>query len=268
MKGLLVADIHYSLRQFDWAVQAASAVDLLVIAGDHLDIASHVDGPTQVAVVFKYFRRLAARVQTIACSGNHDLDASNVAGEKCARWIGRARQIGIATDGDTCTVGDTLISVCAWWEGPTSREQVAAQLARDAERRQGRWVWVYHAPPDRSPTSWGGEQDYGDSELSAWIRQYSPDVVLAGHIHSAPFEDAGSWADRIGDTWVFNAGRQSGPVPTHIAFDLDAQWAYWVCAERVERLRLDQPLTRPVEIAAEPPEWLRALGQEADPTPA
>lgn len=264
MKGLLVADLHYSLRQFDWTMAAAADLDVVVLAGDHLDICGFVDGPTQIAVVLKYFRRLATRArQAIVCSGNHDLDASTAGGEKYAAWIHKARQMGIATDGDTCAFGEALVTVCPWWDGPETREAVAAALARDAVRRTGRWIWVYHAPPTGSPTSWGGTQDFGDPDLAGWIREYRPDVVLAGHIHSAPFDEAGSWVDRIGDTWVFNAGRESGPVPSHVIFDLVDGWAYWVSTERVEHVRLDQAMVRPVARVEDPPAWLRVLGRAA-----
>ncbi|MEO8337929.1 MAG: metallophosphoesterase [bacterium] len=268
MKSLLVADLHYSLQQFDWAIHAASQVDAVVAAGDHLDIASSVDGPTQIAVIFKYFRRLASRATTIVCSGNHDLDATNAAGEKYARWIQKARMLGLSTDGDTCTLGSALVTICPWWDGPRTRDDVAAELARDAGKRTGRWIWVYHAPPNRSPTSWNGTQDFGDSDLAGWIQQYSPDLVLAGHIHSAPFTAGGSWVDRIGSTWVFNAGREPGPVPTHVVFDLEEGWAYWVCSERIEHVRLDEPLTRPILEASDAPSWIRALGQGAGRIPA
>jgi predicted phosphodiesterase len=44
-----VADLHYDLRKFDWVVDAAARVDVVVLAGDHLDLASVVDRPTQAA---------------------------------------------------------------------------------------------------------------------------------------------------------------------------------------------------------------------------
>ena len=50
---------------------------------------------------------------------------------------------------------------------------------------------------------------------------YSPDVVLCGHIHQAPFTDDGAWAERRNDTWLFNAGYQPGHEPTFIEIDLD-----------------------------------------------
>ena len=55
MRLLLVADLHYSLPQFDWVLDMAPAFDVVVMAGDHLDIASIVDGRAQSVVVRKYF---------------------------------------------------------------------------------------------------------------------------------------------------------------------------------------------------------------------
>jgi predicted phosphodiesterase len=47
MRLLLVADLHYSLPQFDWVLDIASDFDVVVLAGDHLDLASLVDGRAQ-----------------------------------------------------------------------------------------------------------------------------------------------------------------------------------------------------------------------------
>ena len=51
--------------------------------------------------------------------------------------------------------------------------------------------------------------------------------MLSGHVHQSPFTRDGSWADRIGDTWVFNAGHQIGPLPSHIVVDTERPGAYW-----------------------------------------
>ena len=269
MKCLLVADLHYTLRQLDWLMLAARGMDLVVVAGDHLDIAAAVNPPVQIAVVNKYFRRLAATAKTVVCSGNHDLDATNDAGEKYARWLQAVRPMGLVTDGDTFSINDTLVTVCPWWDGPRTRDDVDRLLARDATRRNGRrWLWIYHSPPTASPTSIsGGGRDFGDLDLAGWIQTHSPDMVLAGHIHDAPFRDEGSWVDRIGDTWVFNGGRQIGPQPTCIVFDLEEHWAHWMSFDRAETVRLDAPLTRPVAPLIDVPEWLMTLGQAPDPSP-
>jgi Icc-related predicted phosphoesterase len=269
MKCLLVADLHYSLKQLDWLVEAAQGMDLVIVAGDHLDISAHVNGPVQIAVVNKYFRRLAARAKTVVCSGNHDLDATNDAGEKYARWLQSVRALGLVTDGDTFTVSGTLFTVCPWWDGPKTREDVDRQLARDAAQRAGkRWIWIYHSPPQASPTSRSGARDFGDPDLSGWITAHAPDLVLAGHIHDAPFRDGGSWVDQVGATWVFNGGRQMGPQPTCVVFDLDEGWAHWMSLERVESVRFDTPLTRPVPAMTDIPDWLIWLGQVPGSTPA
>jgi len=134
---------------------------------------------------------------------------------------------GVPTDGDSWFAGDTLVTVCPWWDGPLGRDAVQAQLEADAARRPARWLWVYHWPPLGSPTCWTGKRHYGDSELGGWIARYAPDIVLSGHVHEPPFKATGSWADRIGSTWVFNAGRQIGPVPAHIEIDLGGDAATW-----------------------------------------
>lgn len=246
MKCLLVSDLHYTLKQFDWIDRVAPEFDLVVLAGDHLDISSMVTLDAQVVVILKYLRRLGEKTKLVVSSGNHDLNARDDAGEKVARWMARVRQLGVAADGDCIEIGDTLLTVCPWWDGPRSRDAVGEQLARDASRRARRWVWVYHAPPDSSPVSWAGERHFGDTDLVAWIREHGPDMVLTGHIHQSPFRKGGSWVDRIGDTWVFNAGRQIGPVPAHIVLDMGAERAMWFSLAGNEVVPLDQPLTRPL----------------------
>lgn len=257
MKILLVSDLHYALKQLDWTLERAADVDLVVLAGDHLDIAGQLDGSVQVMVMLKYLRRFAERTRVIASSGNHDLDRRDSHGEKVAGWMSKVRAVGATTDGDSLMLDDgTLVTVCPWWDGPVAQARVGAQLAADAVREKSRWVWIYHAPPEASPTSWGGSRHYGDAELNAWIEQYAPDIVLTGHIHQAPFKRDGSWADRIGRTWVFNAGQQIGPEPAHIYLDLDEGEAAWFSLAGAERVRLDAPLVRPIESLSALPVWL------------
>jgi Icc-related predicted phosphoesterase len=101
------------------------------------------------------------------------------------------------------------------------------RLATEAATPTARWIWVYHWPPLGSPTCWTGRRHYGDADIGGWIARYQPDFVLTGHVHQPPFKPDGAWADRIGKTWVFNAGHQIGPVPAHIELDLDAGRATW-----------------------------------------
>ncbi len=239
MQILVVSDLHYTLKQLDWVASVSDSYDLVVFAGDTLDIASIVEPDAQIAVVLEYLTRIAAKTTVIACSGNHDLNGENEHGERSARWLAAASAAGVYVDGTRFETGPELVTVCQWWDGPATRDDIDAQLAADAAIVGGRrWIWVYHGPPDASPTSWTGKRHYGDEELSKWIEQYQPAIVLCGHVHQSPFAKDGAWVDRIGATSVFNAGRQIGPIPARIELDTDAELAVWSSLAGVE----EQPL--------------------------
>jgi len=248
MRILLVADLHYALPQFDWVVGNAEEFDLVVLAGDHLNIASAVPLEAQSVVVMRYATTIQALAPLAMSSGNHDLTGPDAAGEQCALWLDEARTLGIPTDGDSLLVGDTLVTICPWWDGEVGKASVAAQLARDAARRPRHWVWIYHWPPLGSPTCWTGSRHYGDADVLAWIEAYQPEVVLTGHVHQSPFKPDGAWTDRIGSTWVFNAGQQIGPVPARIELDLEASQAVWESLMGFEEQSLgeDRPAERTV----------------------
>jgi Icc-related predicted phosphoesterase len=226
---LLVGDLHYDLRQLDWVLAEADRHDLVVIAGDLLDIVATVEVRAQIPVVLRYLQRLAARTTTIVSSGNHDLTGRDEHGERAPLWLPRADAFGVLTDYSSTTIDGALTSVCPWWDGPHGRARVEGFLADQAVLATGfdRWLWVYHWPPPDLPVSWTGSRSYGDADLAGWIDRFRPTLVLTGHVHQAPTAVGGSWIARTGDTWVLNAGRQMGPVPSHITVDLDAWEATW-----------------------------------------
>jgi Icc-related predicted phosphoesterase len=265
MRCLIVSDLHYSLPQFDWLLSAAPQFDLVIFAGDALDIGSAVDFRAQIVVVKKYLALLAGLTRVILCSGNHDLDERNPEGEKIARWIGDVRALGIACDGDSLTIGDTLFTVCPWWDGPLVKQRIDDQLREAAAARLQRWIWVHHAPPANSPTSWGGKRFFGDVELLQWIQSYQPSMVISGHVHQSPFIPDGSWFDRLGGTWVFNSGLQPGRPPVYIVLDIDSNTAFWLPLGDEQCIDLDAPLQRPAAPISNPPAWLTSLGRIADP---
>ena len=256
MRCLVVADLHYSLPQFDWLLAAAPEFDVVIFAGDALDIGSFVDFRAQILVVKKYLSLLSGMTRVILCSGNHDLDERSAEGEKIARWVGDVRELGIACDGDDLTIGDVRFTVCPWWDGPLVKGRIEAQLRDAAAERAQRWIWVHHAPPANSPTSWGGKRFFGDVELVQWIAQYQPSMVISGHVHQSPFIPDGSWFDRLGTTWVFNTGLQHGRPPVCIVLDLDEDTAFWLAAGEAQRIDLRAPLLRPAAEIEDPPPWL------------
>jgi Icc-related predicted phosphoesterase len=235
MRILLVSDLHYTLKQLDWVTSVAAEFELVVLAGDHLDIASIVEPDAQIAVVSEYLSRIAAKTTVVACSGNHDLNADNEHGERAAVWLDAARGSGAFVDGTSFGTEQLLVTVCPWWDGPRTRDDVDRQLAEDATQvGDRRWIWVYHAPPDASPTSWTGKRHYGDEDLVAWIARYEPFIVMSGHVHQSPFAADGDWIDRIGPTLVLNAGRQIGPIPARVELDTDEGFARWTSLAGVE----------------------------------
>lgn len=239
MRILLVSDLHYTLPQLDWVVRVAPSFDLVVLAGDQLDISSTVSLDVQSVVILRYLSLLKQAGRVAVSSGNHDLTGPDSQGEQAALWLAEARTAGVPTDGESFQLGDTLFTICPWWDGPKGRAALDLQLEQAASRRPARWIWVYHWPPLGSPTCWTGKRSYGDPDLVDWIARYRPEVVLTGHVHESPFKPTGAWADRIGDTWVFNAGRQIGPVPAHIEIDLAEGSASWRSMLGAEALRLD-----------------------------
>ncbi len=227
MRILVVSDLHYRLPHYDWLVGAAQDVDVVALVGDLADVVSPVPIDVQSVVLGKYLSRLAEHTVVLAASGNHDLDGPGPAGEQVAGWLQQPRGIDVHVDGASVDLSGTRFTICPWWDGPETREVVGAQLAAAARDRPERWIWLYHAPPAGTVLCRDGRREFPDHELAAWIDQHRPNIVLCGHIHQAPWVEGGSWHDRLGDTLVFNAGKQVGPVPPHITLDLDAGTADW-----------------------------------------
>lgn len=256
MRILVVSDLHYDLKQFDWLKQRADAFDLIVVAGDMLELSSMVDRRAQIVVVRAYLEQLSALTRVVVCSGNHDLIGPGADGENTAEWMTSVGRLGILSDWASRVYDRLTITSCAWWDGPLTRAELGQQLADTARGVEGDWVWIYHAPPDGSATAWGGQRFFGDDALTEWIELYRPRMVISGHVHQAPFIPQGAWVDRVGETLVFNTGRQPGPEPAHIAFDLEDGLAHWVSIEGAETLDLQDRQARPQPMT-EWPEILR-----------
>ncbi|MEO7677363.1 MAG: metallophosphoesterase [Verrucomicrobiota bacterium] len=246
MKLLFVADLHYALKQFDWLLANAARYETVVIGGDLLDLGSALEIDVQIVVIEKYLKRLREQTRVVVSSGNHDGDERLASNESVCRWLHDAKDGQLFVDGDSVEIEGTLITVCPWWDGPGTRADLEKLLAQDAVRAKSRWIWIHHSPPDKSPVSWAGKKFGGDEFLVEWIRHYQPQLVLSGHIHNAPFVSRGSWIDRLGETWVFNPGKQIGPNPCYLAFDLDRMSVEWVSLEGQVIQQLEVPIGQAV----------------------
>ncbi len=245
MRILSVSDLHYSLKQLDWLSQAAKGFDLVVVAGDLLDIASTVDLDTQALVVSKYFKKITTTSPMVVSSGNHDVTTESEAGERVASWLQKARRLGVSVDGESIDKDGWRFTICPWWEGPYTRQQVAEQIEEEAANKPENWIWIYHAPPQECPVSWTGKTYFGDEYVKEWIKHYSPSIVISGHVHQSPFRSGGSWVDRIDNTHVFNAGFQIGPEPACIIIDTEAQTAVWISQMGREEIDLGKGTPQP-----------------------
>ena len=236
----MVSDLHYRLPHYDWLVRAVAApdIDAVALVGDLADVVNAVPLSVQAVVLQRYLSTLAESSLVLVASGNHDLDGPGEHGEQVSSWLQRSGGERIEVDGASVDVGDTRFTVCPWWDGPVSRQAVADQLAAAAVDRPARWVWLYHAPPAGTVLCRDGRREFPDHDLAAWIEEHQPDIVLCGHIHQAPWVEGGSWHARLGRTWVFNAGKQLGPVPPHITLDTDAGTADWFGVFENDRVEL------------------------------
>ena len=238
MRILVVSDLHYRLPHFDWLVDAAAQVDAVALVGDLAQVVSPVPHEVQTVVLTNYLQLLGAAGPVFVASGNHDLDGPGSHGEQVASWLRLASGPTVHIDGTSVDIGDTRFTVCPWWDGPITREEVSAQLAAAAVDRPARWVWLYHAPPAGTVLCNDGRRTFPDQDLADWITEHGPEIVLCGHIHQAPWVEGGSWHARLGRTWVFNAGKQIGKVPPHITLDTDAGTADWFGVYESETLSL------------------------------
>jgi len=230
MKILVVADLHYSLKQLDWVKSQASRFDLIVIAGDLLDMGSGVDLDVQIVVIEKYLKQFSTQNTVLISSGNHDLN--DISGtERVAAWLEESKSERVLVDWDSIDIQGNLFTICPWWDGPVTRQLTEQILLADAAKAKKNWIWLHHNPPDNTPVSWNGKTYCGDPDLIHWIETYRPDFILSGHIHNSPFYAGGSWLAKVGSAWVFNPGKQIGPKPTCIILDPDARKAAWSSIE-------------------------------------
>ena len=234
MKILIASDLHYRLKQFDWITSRAPEYDAVILAGDLLDISSHLDLNMQIVVIKQYLQKISRVTKLMVCSGNHDGNEKNSNNEFIAPWLQEVRDTNLFVDGDNFSFGNNTFTIFPWWDGDVTRQELAEQIKTASEGKGDNWIWIYHAPPDESSTCWVGNRFIGDVELNRWIEQYSPAVVICGHIHESPFKKDGSWIDRINQTWILNAGNNIGDVPAHINLDLESKHAEWVSLAGIE----------------------------------
>ena len=255
MNLLVVADLHYALKQFDWILSVAADHDAVVIAGDLLEVASVVPQDAQIVVVTEYLRRLSEITQVFVCSGNHDLDVEGPGGERIAGWLA-----GLGSRPSSATARPSSSARRSFRVFPGGRApRPRGDRGADGAGCRPTDAASLDLDPSRAaagqPGQLGRQRSFGDQELSDWIAEFSPTLVLSGHVHQAPFVAGGRWVDRIDNTWVFNMGQQIGEAPTHVIIDTEAGGAAWFSLAGTEGIDLRDEEAAPERII-ELPDWL------------
>ena len=205
MQILLVSDLHYTLKQLDWVASVAADYDLVVVAGDHLDIASIVEPDAQIAVVLEYLARMADEDHRRRVLGQprpqraqRARRARRVVARRGAR-VRRVRRRDARRHRRRARHGVPVVGRPAHAASVVDR-QLAADAALVGDRR---WIWVYHAPPD----------DVADElDRQAALRRRGARRVdraaparpscCAGTCTSRRSRPTAAWIDRIGSTLV------------------------------------------------------------------
>ena len=263
MRCLVVADLHYSLPQFDWLLAAAPRVR-------HRDFCRR---RARYRIVRRFSRPdrggeeipvlLSGMTRVILCSGNHDLDERSAEGEKIARWVGDVRELGIACDGDDLTIGDRA-SRCA--HGGTGAGQgphrIPAATPPPSGRNAGSGCITRRR---RIRDELGRQAVLRRRRTGAMDRAIPPSMVISGHVHQSPFIPDGSWFDRLGD----DLGLQHRPAarPPAGLYRARPRRGHRVldCGRRSATHRPARAFAAAGSRTESPPPWLISLGRIGDP---
>ncbi|PTX92148.1 hypothetical protein DB346_24705 [Verrucomicrobia bacterium LW23] len=258
MRILAVSDLHFQEQHFAWVAQQAPHFDLVIVAGDLLDLFAfgRTSIDTQVRDVTSFLTDIRLNCNALAvCSGNHDLWAT-----RDLRWLHlppsrnpQEEKLGgtfIGDGGSAIVPGTRLLVTCCPWaaESDEDTQRLATLLEHgNALRNSGTdaWLWVCHEPPHLSRTGRTTEKVEGSPLISQLVLKYQPDFVFCGHVHGAPF-DGGLPFDQIVDTWCFNPGcpdrRKQLPEPPSIILDLAAGQAVWRWGSMEKRAFVESPI--------------------------
>lgn len=260
MKLLLTADIHANRDWYRWIADRAADFDLICIGGDLLD-GFHPAGLTP-QMLFFYDWCQAHPTPLALCSGNHDrngdpvdpaelLNFDQLSPSKrepltkmlvAERWMDALASENVVTDGQSRLLelrsGLIVVTTIPFGLAGGAEKDLWIQGSALRDAYHAPWIVLHHEPP--AGTAVGGR--FGGHQVLWKIRSHEPDFVLSGHHHLQPYE--GRFAERVHETWCFNAGYppteqlSRAAVPNHIALDFEAGTASWDAAPETGSARL------------------------------
>jgi hypothetical protein len=220
MTLLLTSDLNGQFRWYEWLAGAANRVDAICVAGDLINpFRGEIRSQREMAE-FAAWRLGGSRVGFFACEGDQDLWGS--------RWHWLKSLAGTRRNGEVAVT--SVPWKCedpAWFENPR----------RWSKEASGCWLVLEHEPPPGTAVAAGAATELLEDSLAM---KFAPDFLLSGHMRCAPWLREGSWWDRRGRTFVFNAGFDpESAFPCHILLDTARREAIWKHADGYERIRLD-----------------------------
>jgi len=220
MTLLLTSDLNGKYHWYEWLVRNAHRVDAICVAGDLTDpFRGEIRAQRELAELAAW-RLGGSRADFFACEGDQDLWGS--------RWFWLKSLAGTRRAGKvTVTCVPWKCEDPAWFENPSRWSREAANC----------WIVLQHEPPSGTTVGAGAAAELLGDSLAM---KFAPDFLLAGHMRCAPWLADGSWWDRRGRTFVFNAGFDpASAFPCHILLDTVRREAIWRHARGHERIRLD-----------------------------
>jgi Icc-related predicted phosphoesterase len=202
MKLLLFSDLHADTRTAQQLLQRASAVDVLIGAGDFATVRRNLD---RCIAVLRAVRR-----PTILVAGNNETTEELQAA--CRDWSSAHILHGSAITIQNVTFygvgGGIPVTPFGAWSYDFSEEQARSLLANCPAG----CVLVTHSPPKGAVDQSGEGRSLGSIAIREAVQRTSPQLVVCGHIHAS-----GGQHTRLGMTPVVNAG------PAGIEWNLSSQ---------------------------------------------
>jgi Icc-related predicted phosphoesterase len=226
MKILLTSDLHLSLPWFEWLIAKGSALDLVCIAGDFLDLFSKESKLKQVAQVQGHLRDLASRTNVALCSGNHDSFGPivPVARGPTYPWLVELDNLpSVISDGQTRIVGELVVTTLPYCANAAAKRILLDRGQSIRKSRGWHWLVLHHEPPALIEPAEAGEY-----EAEQLLGEFLPDFWLSGHVHDLPYKLGGKWSHELGTTIVLTPGQiPEASWPNHIELDTESGKIEW-----------------------------------------
>jgi len=227
MRLIHFTDLHLQTSQMH-AVRAIcdkECPDLVAITGDIMLFSSEKAAAEQMPLVQRFLEELQRDFPVAFCSGNHEYYSRDHAFGPLSLFCADGQSKRLTRAGVTVQV--TSFPFDPTFAALPDVLAVEKQNMGFAHKR----IWLHHEPPLRSATGWNGDSYQGNPILPMLLKQETPDYLLCGHIHDAPFS-GGRTSEAMHGVMCCNPGATEGQFefaeqPPYILIDLKSDDVVW-----------------------------------------